>query len=184
MPSVCVFCGSLPKVSGDYLELARSAGHELAARGWTLVYGGARRGLMGAIADAALERGGRVHGVIPRALVEREVAHTGLTELDIVGDMQTRKARMAELCDAFLTLPGGFGTLDELFEMLTWTMLGLQQRPTVLVNWNGYYDHLVAFLDRARADGFLPPGAADQLLVAADLDSAFALLAARIGTPV
>jgi uncharacterized protein (TIGR00730 family) len=147
----------------------------LACAGWTVVYGGARNGLMGALAHSALEAGGRVVGVIPRALVEREVAHEGLSEMHVVETLQERKALMAELSDGFLTLPGGFGTLDELFEVLTWAMLRLHDKPCVLVNTDGFYDHLLAFARRAGEAGFVNEESGRRLLVAPDPSGAMRL---------
>jgi uncharacterized protein (TIGR00730 family) len=165
---------------GVFIDAARMTGRRIAALGWTLVYGGAHRGLMGAIANAALESGGRVVGVIPRALVEREVAHTGLSELHVVETLQERKAMMADLSDAFLTLPGGFGTLDELFEVLTWAMLGLHDKPCALVNTDGYYDQLLGFITNASATGFVPAKYAERLLVAPDPVEALRLIGANL----
>ncbi|MGO9241574.1 MAG: TIGR00730 family Rossman fold protein [Bryobacteraceae bacterium] len=176
MPSVCVFCGSLNSVSDLFLDAARETGRLLAEAGWTAVYGGARNGMMGAFASAALAAGGRVTGVIPRALVDREVAHPGLTELRVVASLQERKTLMLELSDAFLTLPGGFGTLDELFEVLTWSMLGYHDKPCAVLNTRGYYDHLLAFLRQAEAEGFVPPRSRSPLLVAAEPRQALQLL--------
>jgi hypothetical protein len=152
--SVCVFTGSSPGARPGYLEAAAALGTALARRGLTLVYGGARVGLMGAVADAALAGGGRVLGVMPRALVDREVAHQGLTELIITADMHTRKARMAGLADAFLALPGGYGTLEELFEVITWRQLGLHRKPIGLMDHEGYWNGLRDFLDHMKVEGF------------------------------
>jgi uncharacterized protein (TIGR00730 family) len=176
-----VFCGSSNSVPGIFLDAAREAGRTFAAAGWTVVYGGARNGLMGALANSALDAGGRVVGVIPRTLVEREVAHRGLSELHTVETLQERKALMAELSDAFLTLPGGFGTLDELFEVLTWGMLRLHSKPCVLVNTAGFYDELLAFADKAGRTGFVPAESGRQLLVAPDPASALTVLEQRVG---
>ncbi|HEY8548775.1 MAG TPA: TIGR00730 family Rossman fold protein [Vicinamibacterales bacterium] len=152
---VAVFCGSSTGTHPDYLEAARRLGHGIAARGLALVYGGARVGLMGALADAALEAGGRVIGVIPGSLVEREIAHTGLDDLRVVSTMHERKALMASLADAFVALPGGMGTLDEMCEILTWAQLGLHAKPCGFVNVRGYWDPFFAFLDTAVSSGFL-----------------------------
>jgi len=149
--AICVFCGSSPGADPLYAETAQAVGIEIARRGWTLVYGGGSVGLMGILADAALEAGGRVVGVIPRFLYEWEVGHDGLTELEIVETLTERKVRMGDLSDAFLSLPGGIGTMDELFEALSWAQLGLETKPNGLLNVNGYYDGLIAFLDRATA---------------------------------
>lgn len=157
MNSICVYCGSSSRVAGHYVEAARSTGEAIAARGLALVYGGARVGLMGVVADAVLARGGRVTGVIPRALVDKEVAHPGLTEQHVVESMHDRKTLMSELAGGFLALPGGFGTLDELFEMLTWAQLGFHAKPIGLLNTAGYFDGLLAFCDRAVQDGFVHP---------------------------
>ena len=157
MRSVCVFCGSSSGNDPDYVELARRAGAALARRGLTLVYGGGRVGLMGALADAALEAGGRVIGVIPQMLLDKEVGHAGLTHLHVVSTMTDRKLLMGELSDAFLALPGGIGTMDELFEVWTWTQLDLHRKPCALLNYNGYYEALIAFLDHAVEQGFLRP---------------------------
>ena len=154
---VCVYCASNDGARPEYLAAARALGTLLAERDLALVYGGGRVGLMGAIADAALAAGGEVIGVIPHALVQREVAHNGLTALHVVDSMHERKSLMAELSDAFIALPGGFGTLEEFFEVVTWTQLGLHRKPCGLLNVAGYYDPLVALIDRAVADGFIQP---------------------------
>lgn len=180
MPSVCVFCGSSNSVPDVFLNAARLTGQALASAGCTVVYGGARNGLMGALATSALEAGGRVVGVIPRSLVEREVAHEGLSELRTVETLQERKALMAELSDGFLTLPGGFGTLDELFEVLTWAMLRLHDKPCVVVNTDGYYDEMLAFARRAQETGFVSEESGQRLLVAADPAGALDLLNERL----
>jgi hypothetical protein len=155
--SICVFCGSSSGTGPAFTDAAVAVGREIARRGWTLVYGGGSVGLMGRVADAALEAGGRVHGVIPRFLYEWEVGHDGLTELEIVETLTERKVRMGDLADAFLTLPGGIGTMDEFFEALSWAQLGLEAKPNGLLNVEGYYDELVAFMDRATASGFVKP---------------------------
>jgi hypothetical protein len=154
---VCVFCGSRAGDGPGLVALAGAVGRGLAARGFGVVYGGARAGMMGALADAALGAGAEVVGVLPAALVAHEVAHTDLTSLHLVGSMHERKARMSELSHAFLTLPGGFGTLDELFEVVTWRLLEIHTKPCFLLNTGGYFDALLAFLDRAEADGLLAP---------------------------
>jgi uncharacterized protein (TIGR00730 family) len=154
---VCVFCGSSPGTDSVHIESARAVGRLLARRGVGLVFGGGHVGLMGAIADAALAAGGEVTGVIPRALELRELAHGGLTRLHVVGTMHERKARMAELSDAFLALPGGMGTLDELAEIVTWAQLGLHAKPIGLLDVKGYFGPLVAFFERAEREGFLRP---------------------------
>ena len=151
----CVFCGSSSGADPSYAGAAAALGGLLAEHRITLVYGGAHVGLMGVLADAVLGSGGRAVGVIPRALSDMEVAHPGLTELHEVDSMHERKALMADLADAFIALPGGFGTLDELCEVLTWAQLGLHHKPVALLNVDGYYDALLAFLDRAVSDRFL-----------------------------
>jgi uncharacterized protein (TIGR00730 family) len=155
MKRVCVFAGSSAGVRPEYIAAATDLGRVLATSGIGLVYGGARVGLMGAVADAVLTGGGAVTGVIPRALVEKEVAHSGLTELRIVTTMHERKALMADLSDAFIALPGGWGTLDEFFEILTWAQLGLHRKPCGLLNVLGYFDRLLAFLDHTVEQGFV-----------------------------
>lgn len=155
MRRVCVFCGSSSGGRPAYAGAARALGVELVHRGAGLVYGGASVGLMGALADAVLERGGEVVGVIPRALVERELAHPGLTELRVVETMHERKAAMSELADGFVALPGGMGTLDELAEAITWGQLGIHAKPCGLLDVEGYFEPLLAFADRAVAEGFL-----------------------------
>lgn len=167
---VCVFCGSNPGARPVYAEAARALGRTLAERGMGLVYGGARVGLMGAVADTVLAAGGEAIGVIPHALVAREVAHTGLTELHVVNSMHERKALMADLAGAFIALPGGYGTLDELCEILTWSQLGLHPKPVGLLNVEGYFDPLLALFDRAVEEGFLP--APHRGLALADTDAA------------
>jgi uncharacterized protein (TIGR00730 family) len=151
--SVCVFCGARDGADPRFLALARRTGAQLAACGATLVYGGGSVGMMGALADAALEEGGEVIGVIPSVLMEREVGHTRLTRLEVVADMQVRKQRMIELSDAFLTLPGGLGTLDELFEVLTLRQLGVHAKPIVAVSDRGYFDSLAETLRAFQAHG-------------------------------
>ncbi len=150
-----MYCGSSRDVAPVYWDAARATGKLLAARGLELVYGGAKIGLMGALADAALEAGGTVTGVMPERLRAYEIEHRGCTTLEIVPDMHTRKARMAELGDAFVALPGGLGTFEELFEMLTWTQLSIHDKPVGLLNANGYYDRLLDFLSHAADVGFI-----------------------------
>jgi len=153
--SLCVFCGSRPGARPEYLELAAALGRELAARSLELVYGGASVGLMGRMADAALAAGGRVIGVIPRALVDRELAHAGLSELHVVDTLHERKALMAARADAFAALPGGVGTLDELFEIITWRVLALHRKPIGLLDPGGYFAPLESLLDHMVREGFL-----------------------------
>jgi len=168
--TVCVFCGSNTGRGERYAAAARALGHAVARRGIALVYGGGSIGLMGVLAEAALAAGVRVTGVAPRRLLEREVVHGGLTELHVVGSMHERKAKMAELSDAFVALPGGYGTLDELFEALTWTQLGFQSKPCGLLNVDGYFDRLADYLDHAAAERFLMREHRDMLLVENDPD--------------
>ena len=152
---ICVYAGSNPGANPAYAEAAADLARLLAQRGIGIVYGGAHRGLMGILADTALEAGGEVIGVMPQALVDREIAHTGLTELHVVASMHERKALMAELADGFIALPGGAGTLEELIEIYTWSQLGLHDKPMGVLNVNGYYDGLAALLDHAQREGFL-----------------------------
>lgn len=155
MKSVCVFCGSNPGNDPVYAAGATAMGVEIAKRGMTLVYGGGAVGLMGIVANAALEAGGRVHGIIPRALREKEIGHNGLSELEVVDTMHTRKARMAELSDGFIAMPGGIGTFEELFEVWTWGQLGIHSKPLAFLNIAGFYDPLASFLDGTVEAGFL-----------------------------
>lgn len=155
--SLCVFCGSSPSVADAFFASARDVGGVLANQGIRLVYGGGRIGLMGALADAALEAGGQVVGVIPRPLLAKEVGHEGLSELHVVTSMHERKAMMAELSDGFIALPGGIGTLEEFFEIWTWAQLGLHQKPFGLLNVAGFFDPLLAFVDQLTANRFLRP---------------------------
>src|SRR6185295_5632911 len=157
MRKLCVFCGSSAGRESGYTALAVQLAHELAQRNIGIVYGGGRVGLMGALADAALAAGGQVIGVMPQALIDREIAHRGLTELRIVGSMHERKALMAELADGFIALPGGMGTFEELCEVLTWAQLGIHKKPCGCLNTLGYYDPLLALLDHATAEQFLKP---------------------------
>jgi uncharacterized protein (TIGR00730 family) len=167
---ICVYCGSNPGRDGVYRVATQRLAGLLAARGVEVVYGGGAVGLMGALADAALAAGGRVTGVIPQALVDREIGHQGLTELQVVGSMHERKMRMAELSDAFVALPGGIGTLEEIIEVLTWTQLGLHAKPCALLDVDGFYAPLRRFLDHAVAEGFLSQAHRDMLLVSGDPD--------------
>lgn len=153
--NICVFCGSSLGVRDDYRAAAASLGETLARRGVGLVYGGASVGLMGTVADAALQNGGAVYGVLPKALADLEIAHEDLTELHIVTSMHERKAMMADMSDAFIALPGGIGTLEETFEVLTWTQLGFHAKPVGLLNVAGFFDHLEGFLDQLVAEGFV-----------------------------
>ena len=166
--TVCVFCGSNQGASDAYRDRTIELGTLIARRGLRLVYGGAKVGLMGALADAALGAGGEVVGVMPRHLVDREVAHEGLSELRIVQSMHERKALMSELGSGFVALPGGLGTLEELFEIWTWGQLGLHRKPYALMNVEGLFDPLIAFLDRLVSEGFVKPAHREMLVVDTD----------------
>jgi uncharacterized protein (TIGR00730 family) len=157
MKRVCVFCGSSVGNHPVFREAATTMGTLLAGRGIGLVYGGGNVGLMGVIADAVLAAGGNVIGVIPRSLADREIAHTGVTDLRVVDSMHTRKALMADLSDAFIAMPGGVGTFEEFFEAVTWTQLGVHRKPCGLLNAGGFYSALAAFIDQAVTDGFIKP---------------------------
>ena len=155
MKSICIYCGCSDRVRPVYLESARQMGTALAERGLTLVYGAGSTGLMGALADAALEAGGQVIGVIPAIFNTPRLAHNGLTRLEVLDTIHLRKARMIELSDAFIALPGGFGTLEELFEILTWAQVGLHHKPIGLLNTQGYFDPLLGLLDHIEQEGFI-----------------------------
>jgi uncharacterized protein (TIGR00730 family) len=173
LKNICVYCGSSTGVRPDYAEAARAFGRLLTERGIGVVFGGGSVGMMGTVADAALEMGGEVIGVIPHALAAREVDHPGLTALHKVDTMHERKALMAELSDGFVALPGGLGTLEELMEVWTWVQLGIHRAPVGLLNVAGYFDGLLAFVDHAVAEGFVRPMHRDLLVVA---DTPLALL--------
>lgn len=158
MARLCIFCGAHAGTNPAYRRLAADVAQALVARGFGLVYGGGRVGLMGSLADAMLERGGEVIGVIPRGLASDEIAHSGIEELRVVETMHERKALMAELSDAFIALPGGYGTMDEFHEILTWRQLRIHDKPIGLLNSNGYYDHLLALYARMRDEGFIARG--------------------------
>lgn len=166
MKAVAVFCASGKGTDPCYAEAALEAGAHLAKEGLTVVYGGSKIGLMGAVADGALEAGGKVIGVLPRFMSVKEIAHSGLTSLIMTDSMQERKLKMHELSDAVIALPGGFGTFEELFEMLTWGQLGLHRKPMGLLNVKGYYDHLERMLDHMTAEGLLKPSYRSMLLIA------------------
>lgn len=168
MKSVCVFCGSSPGHDPVHAEGARAMGAEIARRGLALVYGGGKVGLMGIVADAALEAGGEVHGVIPRALREKEVGHHGLTRLEVVETMHIRKARMAELADGFVAMSGGIGTFEEIFEIWTWGQLGIHKKPLGFLNIAGFYDPLAVFLDNTAKAGFLWQAHRDMAMTESD----------------
>ncbi len=169
MKSITVFCASSPGFSEAYMDQAYLVGKTLAEKGIRLVYGGANVGLMGAVADGALEAGGEVIGVLPDFLRAKEIAHRGLTELILVETMHERKTKMNELCDGVIALPGGYGTLEELFEMITWAQLGLHQKPIALLNTNGYYDHLVKLLQHMTGEGLLKAENQRMLLTGTDI---------------
>ena len=171
MKRVCVFCGSNAGTRPEYGIAAQRLAAVLARRGLGLVYGGGNIGLMGMLADSMLQAGGEVIGVIPQSLVAKEVAHRGLTELRIVDTMHQRKAMMNELSDAFVALPGGFGTLDELFEILTWSQLGIHGKPVGLLNASGYYDSLLTMLDHAVEERFLRPAHRELVIADTEADS-------------
>lgn len=163
--AVCVFCGAKTGHDPKWAAVARLVGAAIARRGWRLVYGGGRVGLMGVLADAALEAGGEAIGVIPQALLDREVGHKGLTRLEVVSDMAVRKVRMVELSDAFLALPGGLGTLDELFEVLTLRQTRYHAKPVAVLNQDGYWNSLIAACREMVAAGFVAPADLDCLIV-------------------
>jgi uncharacterized protein (TIGR00730 family) len=165
---LCVFCGSSSGNNPAYANAAEQLGRELAAAGIALVFGGGRVGLMGALANAVLSAGGRAIGVMPKSLVEKEIAHTSLTELRIVNSMHERKALMADLADAFALLPGGFGSWEEFCEIFTWLQLGIHRKPCAVLNVAGYYDSLVLQASRAVYDGFVPPSHLESLLIETD----------------
>ncbi len=178
MKRLAIYCGSASPADPIYVETARAVGRALAERGIGVVYGGGRLGLMGAVADGALEAGGEVIGVIPMALVNAEVAHRGLTELHVVETMHERKARFTELADGFVNLPGGTGTMDELWEALSWAQLGYHTDPVGLLNVAGYYDKLVEFWEHMGRTGFVRPQHQPMLLVAETLDALLEKMAA------
>lgn len=176
MYSLCVYCGSGRGTQPEYQDLAHQVGLEIARRGMRLVYGGSHLGLMGTVADAARLAGAPVTGIMPELLVEKEAAHRELSDLRIVGSMHERKALMAAQSDGFLTLPGGIGTLDELCEMITWRVLGMHTKPIVLWNGNGYYNHLLHFLEVAGREGFFHPRKLHSVKVGQTVDECFQLL--------
>ncbi len=171
MKSICIFCGSNWGNREEYKQAASAISREIARRGYTLVYGGAGVGLMGACADAALSEGGKVIGILPEALKEKEVDHKGLTELHLVSSMHERKAMMAELSDGFISIPGGAGTMDEMFEIWTWGMLGWHDKPSALMNVEGYYDDLIKFLDKTAEEGFVRKAHREMLIIDTDVKS-------------
>jgi uncharacterized protein (TIGR00730 family) len=177
LSSVCVFCGSNAGADPAYVTTAEEVGSGLARRGIRVVYGGGRVGMMGALADAARAAGGDVVGVMPRQMFEREIGHTGIDDLRVVGSMHERKALMVKLADAFIALPGGIGTLEELFEVYTWAQLGIHAKPLGLLDVGGYFAPLAAFLDHAVDQRFLRAETRAMLEVADDLDSLLAAFA-------
>lgn len=177
--ALCVYCGSRHGTSPQYTAAAQALGLAIGARGWSLVYGGGNVGLMGEVADAALAARAPVVGVIPESLMRREVGHTGLTELQVVPDMHERKRRMAEHADAFVALPGGIGTFEELFEVWTWRQLGYHAKPTGLLNIGGYYDRLIDFLAQSVDQGFLDAQQFRSIIVATDVNALLDVLRAR-----
>lgn len=183
MKTICIYCGSHSGARTAYADGARLLGQTMAQRGLRLVYGGGCVGLMGAVADAILDRGGEVIGVIPQHLVDRELAHHGVTELRVVRTMHERKALMAELADAFIALPGGLGTLEELLEIMTWAHLGLHRKPCGLLNIEGYYDGLRVFLDHAVEEQFVVPLLCSYLVVERDPDALLRRLMTHEPTP-
>jgi uncharacterized protein (TIGR00730 family) len=183
MKKLCVFCGSNAGSRPVYTDATRRFGEVLAAQGLGVVYGGGHVGLMGVLADAVLGAGGEVVGVIPQALVDRELAHRGLTELHIVKTMHERKALMADLADGFVALPGGFGTADELMEILTWAQLGLHNKPVGLLQVNGFFDPLLAWLDRCVGEGFVRPEHRRLLVSASDPETLLASLRQHAAAP-
>jgi uncharacterized protein (TIGR00730 family) len=168
MDSICIYCGSARGVAPAFVQAARRTGQCLAQAGLTLIYGGGRTGLMGALADSVLEHGGRVIGVITESMNTPALAHTGLTRLEVTATIHQRKARMYALADAYIALPGGYGTLDELFETLTWGQIGEHSKPVGILNVDGYYDPLLEMLDRAVSEKFLYPEHRQALYCAAD----------------
>lgn len=173
---VCVFCASAAGASPDYLHAARELGGRIARSGYGLLYGGATVGAMGAVADAALAAGGEVVGVIPVVIQEREIDHRGLAELHIVGTMHERKAMLASRADAFIALPGGYGTMDEFIEIVTWAQLRIHAKPCVLVNVSGFYDGLLRFLDSCVTEGFIQPDNRGLVQVACDPEDALSVV--------
>ncbi len=179
MKSVCVFCGSSDAVASVYFSAARQMGHVLAERGLLLIYGGGRTGLMGAVADGALEAGGEVIGVIISSMNTEALAHAGLTRMETLPDMHARKRRMHELSDGYIALPGGFGTWDELFEALTWAQVGVHEKPVGLLNVNDYYAPLLAAIDHAVQEGFVLREHRDALHSASDPAELLELMASH-----
>jgi uncharacterized protein (TIGR00730 family) len=182
MKAIAVYCGASPGARPVYADAARALAAALVEHNIGLVYGGGKVGLMGVIADEVLRLGGEASGVIPRALLEREVGHDGLTRMFVVKDMHERKAMMSELSEGFIALPGGMGTLEELFEMLTWSQLGIHGKPVGLLNVEGFYDGLVAFVRHQREEGFVRPEHAALMVVEHDPDALIRRLRAAAGS--
>ncbi len=183
-PVICVFCGSALGVLPSFTEAACRVGEELASRGAELVYGGGRVGLMGVVADSALRRGGRVVGVIPQGLATKEIAHDGLTELHVVSGMHERKALMAAKASAFLTLPGGIGTFEEFFEILSWGALGIHQKPIGVLNVDGYFDPLIGLIEHGIAQQFIRNHFLHPLFVSDQLDRLLDDLLSYVPPPI
>ncbi|QQR91798.1 MAG: TIGR00730 family Rossman fold protein [Myxococcales bacterium] len=179
MNRVCVYCGSRFGKHDAYKVAAQKMGELIATSGVTLVYGGASRGLMGELASSAMKHGGKVIGVIPEALVEKEIAHEALSELQVVPDMHVRKATMSTLADAFIALPGGAGTLEEFFEMFTWWQVGFHKKPIAVANIEGFYDPLISLFEKAVSEGFVEQQWVDRLLIESDLERLWAKLLAN-----
>lgn len=180
--SLCVYCGSRDGLDPAHLAAAREVGRQIGQRGWRLVYGGGHTGLMGAVADAALAAGAEVIGIIPDRLIERELGHGGVTELQVVGSMHERKHKMAEQSDAFIALPGGIGTMEEIFEVWTWRQLGYHHKALGLLNVGGYYDDLLRFIERSEDSGFLWPDVKALLQVDTDIGRLLDSVAAEAAT--
>ena len=170
MKSIAIFCGSSLGNDVNFTQQAQQLGQAIVAKGLKLIYGGGKVGLMGVIADSVLDAGGEVVGVIPQNLVDAELAHIGLTELHIVNDMHERKAKMSELADAFIAMPGGSGTLEEIFEQITWGQLGIHQKPCAFFNVNGFYDQLISFFSSTTEAGFTKARFTDSLIVSDQID--------------
>lgn len=170
MKSICIYCGSRTGTTPDLMPLAYKTGELIATAGHTLVYGGANVGLMGQVANGALAKGGRVLGVIPQLIFDFEVAHEGITELHQVDTMHQRKLKMMELSDAFIALPGGFGTMDELNEIITWRQIKLHNKPIAILNHNGYYDHFLKFLNVCVASGLISQEHVDMIIVESSIE--------------
>ena len=181
LPSICVFCGSADGADPEYAQTAKELGQRIAEAGMGLVFGGATVGLMGILADAALTGGAEVIGVMPDVLMDREIAHRGITHFHVVKTMHERKALMYEHADAFIALPGGYGTLDEFIEIVTWAQLKIHQKPCILINTKGYYDGFLAFLDHAAAEGFVKPENRVLIQVAESARAALEMVPTRQG---